>query len=1095
MTTPSQSGQNSTERRLHKVLAEYMKRVDAGEPVDQEALLKQHPDLADGLRSYFQGEAMMGDPVYAATRLGYKGNESLLSRETLGPGRMEVETASEFSSRMLGRYQLLRPLGEGAMGSVYLAQDTTLDRRVALKIPKKPATGQPEFLARFTREARAAAGLRHPAICSVFDAGEIDGTAYITMDYIDGVPLSRHIGTQPLRSLESCLRVFRAIADAVGHAHSRGVIHRDLKPGNILLDDHLNPYVTDFGLARRESSEAGSRLTQEGLLIGTPAYMSPEQVRAEQTQVGPLSDLYSLGVILFEMLTSRLPFDGSVPEMLAKVLRDAPPVPSRLRKDLPESIDDLILKMLQKVPAKRIESASRVIEAIDQILHTLPAAASKKNLARTTDQKKDASSPYEVQKAHLEIMIQKGQYATAIAELEKLAAEKFPGAKEVAEWARKILPGVRAEAKSLNAEGIAALLKTAEQMFAAFDYAGCIQLIEDVPPLKRTDTMESLLEKAQRREALAEQLLEQIREKERRQDSDGLENLVQKLIRIKPGNSTAKRLAAAFSTYNSSASPRRTYRFEKGRLQPMPEAGLFGRWVGLSLLVGALSFFSVSYYVIFYLKSGNQTLEVYVDDEWLKQQGGGVTLSIDGDNHVISANSKQGEIYSVTVSFGEHTFAVRHGETVVHDPRKFEIQKQKKSVLVITPHELRLQNTPYTPPSPKLAESTTPDATRSDLTAPPETPPSEAETASAVVAMQADTNKNAMPVETPMAAEASSSTPAAMPQQTVTDDSVPALGEVAVAPFSQTQAKLFQERWAEHLSLPVDYTNSIGMKFRLIPPGSFDMGSTPEQIEAARLADLDMTREDRLQVLDSEGPQQRITISRPFYLGITEVTQAQFSTVMGRQNSWYSKDGGGKEFVTEDRANAPAEMMTWSETGEFCGRLTIHESLPSAYIVTPEKIQQTGIGGYRLPTDAEWEYACRAGTTTLFWSGDDEASLLPVAITNRNAEGKPPGIVGQRPANPFGLFDMHGNCGEWVHDAWQHDHYQTLTGPRAVDPRNDGLVSSERIIRGGSFWTSPAECRSASRYPMGDGTVWVETGFRVALSVDAVRDLISRTAR
>lgn len=1095
MTNPSQPAQNSQEDRLNKILAEYMKRVDAGEAVDRDALLKEHPDLADGLRSYFQGEAMMGDPVYAATRLGYKGTESLLSRETLGPGRVEVETASEFSSRMLGRYQLLRPLGEGAMGSVYLAQDTTLDRRVALKIPKKPATGQPEFLARFTREARAAAGLKHPAICSVFDAGEIDGTAYITMDYIDGVPLSRHIGTPSLSSIESCLRVIRAIADAVAHAHSRGVIHRDLKPGNILLDDHLNPYVTDFGLARRESSEDGSRLTQEGLLIGTPAYMSPEQVRGEQSQVGPLSDLYSLGVILFEMLTSRLPFDGSVPEMLAKVLRDAPPVPSRLRKDIPESIDDLILKLLQKAPAQRIQSASRVIEAIDQILKTLPSAASKKNPAKAADQTKQASSPYEMQKAHLEIMIQKGQYATAIAELEKLALEKSPGAKNVAEWAQKSLPAVRAEARSLNAEGIAALLRTAEQMFSAFDYVGCIQLIEDVPALKRTDAMESLLQKAQRREALAEQLLEQIREKERQQDIDGLENLVQKLIRIKPGNSTAKRLVAAFSTYGSTALPRRKYHFEKGRLQPMPEASLFGRWIGLSLLVGALSFFSVSCYVIFYLKSGNQTLEVYVDDEWLKQQGGAVTLSIDGADHVISATTKQGEDYSVTVSFGEHTFAVKHGETIVHDPRKFEIRKEKKSVLVITPQELRLQNTPYTPPAPKLAESHEPTSTKPDSATKRETPQPDEGPTPTVVAMQADAKKEAMTTEAPMAAEASPSAPATRPEKMDTDDSMPALGEVAVAPFSSTRARQFQERWAEHLSLPVEYTNSIGMKFRLIPPGSFDMGSTQEQIEAARLADLDMTRQDRLKVLESEGPQQRITISRPFYLGVTEVTQAQFATVMGRQNSWYSKDGGGKEFVTEDRDNAPAEMMTWSETGEFCGRLTIHEALPSAYIVTPEKIQQTGIGGYRLPTDAEWEYACRAGTTTLFWSGDDEASLLPVAITNRNADGKPPAIVGQRPANPFGLFDMHGNCGEWVHDAWQQDHYQSLTGPRAVDPRNDGLVTSERIIRGGSFWTSPAECRSASRYPMGDGTVWIETGFRVALSVDAVRDLISRTAR
>ncbi len=167
---------------------------------------------------------------------------------------------------------------------------------------------------------------------------------------IDGVPLSRFIGSSKLKSLDAILKMISTIAEAVGHAHSKGVIHRVLKPGNILVDAELKPNVTDFGLACRAEPSDESRITQEGLLIGTPAYMAPEQVKGEQALVGPQSDIYSLGVILFEMLTCRLPFDGSVPEMLSKVLRDTPPVPSHIRKDLPEDVDDLCLRMLKKLP-------------------------------------------------------------------------------------------------------------------------------------------------------------------------------------------------------------------------------------------------------------------------------------------------------------------------------------------------------------------------------------------------------------------------------------------------------------------------------------------------------------------------------------------------------------------------------------------------------------------------------------------------------------------------------------------------------------------------------------------------------------------------
>ena len=271
------------------------------------------------------------------------------------------------------------------------------------------------------------------------------------------------------------------------------------------------------------------------------------------------------------------------------------------------------------------------------------------------------------------------------------------------------------------------------------------------------------------------------------------------------------------------------------------------------------------------------------------------------------------------------------------------------------------------------------------------------------------------------------------------------------------------------------------------------MGSTAEQIEEAKAGPLDTTDGFRTGRLDSEAPQHQVTLSKAFYLGVTEVTQAQFEKVVGRQPSTYCKSGQRAESVGDsDRSNTPVEMVTWMDTGEFCGRLTIHEGLESAYIVTPEKISQTGIGGYRLPTEAEWEFACRAGTETQYSSGDHPSSLWDVAWTSWNSNQQPPKPVATRKANPFGLFDMHGNVSEWVHDGWAPDFYQRSVGPLAVDPRHDIPTDNIRIYRGGNFWVAPVECRSANRYAGLNGSIWIHTGFRVAISVDGVRQLIAR---
>ena len=289
----------------------------------------------------------------------------------------------------------------------------------------------------------------------------------------------------------------------------------DLKPGNILVDTDFKPHVTDFGLARRSIGlTEESRITQEGLLIGTPAYMVPEQVKGEQSIVGPQSDIYSLGIILFELLTCRLPFEGKMPEMLAKVLRDDPPVHSGIGKDLTNDVDELCLKMLQKEPERRFASIEDMVSALAEVRSKIH---------------EDAAS-----------------------------------------------------SKSVTAEP-------------------------------------------------------------------------------KTTIATRKTLRPSFL-----------------RKSMIPAA--------------LIALIPIVYYVIFYLKSGNQLVTVHVDDAWLKLVGGEVTLMVDGNRHTISVATKTDDPIAVTVTLGPHTFSVKHGDTVVHEPKTFQIERNGRKTLHISKDETTLSD-------------------------------------------------------------------------------------------------------------------------------------------------------------------------------------------------------------------------------------------------------------------------------------------------------------------------------------------------------------------------------------------------------------------
>ena len=253
------------------------------------------------------------------------------------------------------RYEIHRRLARGGMAQVYIARDRSLDRPVAVKELAPEFATDPSFVERFRREAQAAANLTHPNVVGVYDWGSQDGTYFIVMEYIDGPSLSKVLRTDGPLHPRRAAEIASEVAAGLGFAHSRGVVHRDVKPGNVLLTRSGESKVTDFGIARAMSSP-DEDLTQAGSVMGTATYFSPEQ--AQGLPVDPRSDLYSLGVVLYEMVAGRAPFNGDTPLAIAyKHVQDTPEPPSRHISDLPAGLEAIIMKLLSKQPDDRYRSA------------------------------------------------------------------------------------------------------------------------------------------------------------------------------------------------------------------------------------------------------------------------------------------------------------------------------------------------------------------------------------------------------------------------------------------------------------------------------------------------------------------------------------------------------------------------------------------------------------------------------------------------------------------------------------------------------------------------------------------------------------------
>jgi formylglycine-generating enzyme required for sulfatase activity/dipeptidyl aminopeptidase/acylaminoacyl peptidase len=295
---------------------------------------------------------------------------AIASRSTPASSAASIDTPPSSAGHLelpcptvIGRFRVRKLLGYGGMGAVYEAHDPDLDRRVAVKVPyfQGPSHRQREARQRFLREARIAARIRHPHVCPVYDVGEYQGRPYVVMACIDGPSLAVVLQKQRL-GIRDAATLTRKLALGLDAIHREGIIHRDLKPSNVLIDPACEPLLTDFGLAR--PLQDAEHLTQQGLVLGTPTHMAPEQASGETEQIGPWTDVWSLGVILYELLTGRLPHTGAPLLVLHKIVHEAPTPPAKLHPEVDATLEAIVLKAIARRPEDRYHSARAFAEAL-----------------------------------------------------------------------------------------------------------------------------------------------------------------------------------------------------------------------------------------------------------------------------------------------------------------------------------------------------------------------------------------------------------------------------------------------------------------------------------------------------------------------------------------------------------------------------------------------------------------------------------------------------------------------------------------------------------------------------------------------------------
>jgi formylglycine-generating enzyme required for sulfatase activity/serine/threonine protein kinase len=979
------------------ILAEYAVRRQFGAPAALEDYLRRFPHQAGALARLIA----RGDSAQSRARPASDRPAAAAPVEMPGPAPQPLPA-------QFGRYRIIRRLGQGGMGSVYLAEDTQLRRRVALKVPDFGVSDGPEARRRFLHEARAAATLDHAYLCPVYDVGEVDGRLYLTMAFIEGPSLAAAIGAAgwPPRKVAALVG---KLALAMQEAHAKGVIHRDLKPANVMIKSTGQgrvPVIVDFGVARRDDPEE-VRLTRRGQIMGTLGYMAPEQVRSDLKAIGPACDIYALGVILYELLTGRLPFSGTGLAVVGQILTQIPLPPATFRPGLDPRIAAICLKAMAKEVGDRYASMSELAAALTDYLRS--AAAVPAALRPTSDQPPQATANSALVDELLDHLAG-GPAAPPIRAPEPVATPApLPGRH------RPRSPWIVAAA----ALGVALLCLVILYVTTS---KGRIKIVVDGPKAVVKVDGEEVGIKGLGAPITLRASAKQIT------NSIGM-----KLVLIPSGD----------FLMGSPDSDKDALDDEKPqhRVQVTPSFYLGATEVTQGQY-RAVTGQSPSYF------KGSDDLPV-----------GNVSWSDALAFCEELSKREQGQLGDARYRLpteAEWEYACRAGSTTrfcfgddpVHliefawyransDKRTHPVgQKQPNAWGLYDMHG-------------NAWEWCQDGYDRNDFgRSPGAGPRGPLQTADRV-------RRGGCWYDPPQLERSAFRLRGAPGERT--DGQGLRVARVPSEPSRRNRDTVSREKAPESTPkpgtgadltvLPKPIINSIGMKLALIPAGEFLMGAPDSQRNAQ----------------NDEKPQHRVRITRPFYLGVTEVTHGQYRAVTGADPSFFK----GSD-------DLPVEQVSSFEAIRFCNALSEKEGLKRFYKYGPWGA--SGNDGYRLPTAAEWEYACRARSTTRFSFGDDAPRLSEFAWWFCEKTGNTTHPVGRLPPNALGLHDMHGNVLEWCQDWYDADYYRQSPGDDPAGPP----AGTARVSRGGGWHSGPQHCRSGSRVPYPAGSQDMVVGFRVA---------------
>jgi serine/threonine protein kinase len=439
---------------------------------------------------------------------------------------------------------------------------------VAIKTPHFEGDPTGELLQRFYREAEAAATLLNANICPVYDVGQIEGRHFISMAYIEGRPLSDLVRGGKLQNERHIVIAVHKLARALQQAHDHGIVHRDLKPANIMINRQGEPVIMDFGLARKRRAEGEASLTHSGVLLGSPAYMSPEQIDGDPDSVGPASDQYSLGVVLYEMLTRQLPFGGSVVNVLAQILTKDFTRPSELRPGLDPRIEAVCLRMMSKKASDRFPSMTAVAEGLYAILKSPVAEPIAADKSPTASRSPAAPAP------------SRGDAGTS--QIRKSVKQKV-----------------------LTESDLTSLEELVQKCLKRRDYDQMIQIIERIPEERRNAALQALLEKAREKADEISFLVCEIDEADRFKDARTALKKAEELVKIKPGHHRARAIQEKYSGYGEGGAAR------IGPLSQFTRPWSEGGWIPWSVLAFGLAVFGVmSAVIVIYLRGTAVVVEI-----------------------------------------------------------------------------------------------------------------------------------------------------------------------------------------------------------------------------------------------------------------------------------------------------------------------------------------------------------------------------------------------------------------------------------------------------------------------------------------------------